>query len=48
MNSADEIVEAEKTRARELANSLVEEAWDLGANPLELTVEYVRVAETEG
>ena len=48
MNSADDIVEAEKYRAREPAHSPVEEAWDLGEKALKLTVEYVRVAETEG
>lgn len=56
MNSADETVETEKNHVRELAHSLVEEAWNLGANPLELTVEYegavwavsVRVDATEG
>jgi len=56
MNSGDETVETEKNRAQELAHSLVEEAWNLGANPLEFAVEYevavwkvsVRVAATEG
>lgn len=56
MNSADETVETEKNHIRELAHSLVEEAWNLGAKPLELAVEYegavwaisVRVAATAG
>lgn len=56
MNSGDETVETEGNHVRDLVHSLVEEAWNLGANPLELTVEYegalwsvsVRVVETEG
>ena len=56
MNSGDETVESEKKRVRELARLLAAEAWNLGANPLKVSVEYegaiwqvsVRVAVTEG
>ncbi len=56
MNRQDETVSGERARARELAHALVEEAWNLGANTLALTVQYegaiwqvsVRVVETEG
>jgi hypothetical protein len=52
----DETVEFEKKRALWLAHSLVEEAWNLGAAPMTLTVEYegaawevtVRVVASEG
>jgi isopentenyl diphosphate isomerase/L-lactate dehydrogenase-like FMN-dependent dehydrogenase len=40
MNAPDETVESERTRAQELARSLVEEAWNLGCDPMLLTVQH--------
>jgi hypothetical protein len=56
MNGRGETIESEKKRAQELAHSLVVEAWNLGAAPMTLTVEYegatweetVRVIASEG
>lgn len=40
MNGNDETVRSEKVHARELAHALVEEAWNLAADPLVLNVQY--------
>jgi hypothetical protein len=56
MDTGDEIIASEKRHAQELAHSLVEEVWNLGAAPMTLTVEYegaawevnVRIVASEG
>lgn len=56
MKHYEETVESEEAHAQALARTLVEEAWNLGAGPMLLKVEYegalwevsVRVAESEG
>ena len=40
MKGQNETVESEKIRAQELAHSLVEETWNLGADPMVLKVQY--------
>jgi hypothetical protein len=58
MDDQPETVESEKekARAKKLAHLLVEEAWNLGADPMVLTVQYegaiwevsVKVVQSEG
>lgn len=40
MSGQEETVETERSHARELAHGLVEEAWNLGAEPLVLTMQF--------